>query len=595
MAVRRLTNARVLWLNERWLIESGEEPFGPVSRESYAERFLEDFGVLACDTQVGVGEPATRGAVSRSAFDAAAIFEGNAPGSGGGAAQYLMADRYGGTDGAVHGGSGRSAAKGGFIAKGIGKTPLVSPTADHFHSNGLMSLAEAVKEALCAELVCQELPWGAVPVLAIIDAGFVFPQHHFQDDDKREMRRAAIVVRPAFLRPAHFQRSIYFGTSGHADSDQFKDGLRVRSAVQAFANGCAGFPTLTEMFLRFAQQIGASRALRLCQGAFITSNVSADGGLVDFGSFRSMPDWRTIVGLRGESFGQELAYLRRAFVSVSSYFAKFAPQSLAGVDLRRFLQELDAAEAAQFHITCATGFGASDTPNDGEAKQLGEILDAYCAHQHSRRATFDSKDSFSWLYDAFVEREPYFLAPRREKELALAISALVRRSDRSESGMSARKARQFLEPRDRLTYIALDVDTRQLEERFLAADGATDNLVGEYIDRKLQESALYSMLIPARLELIAVTSNIYSFVALCETRSEKTRVFWVQGARRDTNVYILGCTVPLSDITAPVTKPGGLSVAFEIPWHCCDARGLRIGAHVIRLNVQRMRNRTVEG
>ncbi|RNL00808.1 MchC protein, partial [Xanthomonas vasicola pv. vasculorum] len=84
----------------------------------------------------------------------------------------------------------------------------------------------------------------------------------------------ATLIRPAFLRLAHFERSLYFGTSGSSNSDQFQDSLRVKDAVHfadQHAKREAGNPNglgveLSELYLRLAEQIAASRAHRLWTG-----------------------------------------------------------------------------------------------------------------------------------------------------------------------------------------------------------------------------------------------------------------------------------------------------------------------------------------
>ena len=114
--VSRLSSASVVWLNDRWLIQLGLDPMDLATRQGFIDELLSSFAVQSIDQLKADGHCR--------------------PADG-----FLNADRYGGTDGTIHGGSGRCGSKHGYIAKGIGRTPLVSTLADPGHSNGFLSLS----------------------------------------------------------------------------------------------------------------------------------------------------------------------------------------------------------------------------------------------------------------------------------------------------------------------------------------------------------------------------------------------------------------------------------------------------------------------
>lgn len=83
---------------------------------------------------------------------------------------------------------------------------------------------------------------------------------------------------------------------------------------------------IAETFGKVADQIGFGWASRLFHGGYFSSNVCADGKLIDFGSFRAMPSWdATATVTRGSPFGQDFALVDPALEAVSFYVSKYAP------------------------------------------------------------------------------------------------------------------------------------------------------------------------------------------------------------------------------------------------------------------------------
>ena len=132
------------------------------------------------------------------------------------------------------GACGRVTIIGKFQAKGIGQTPLVGQGAPAGHSHGCMSLAEAVLEALFAEIAAAEFPCAAVPIIAIMDTGLTFSSPDPEDKYDQNVPRA-IAVRPAAVRIAHAERAPLFKSSvtGFANV-QATDALRTKEIIDTW-------------------------------------------------------------------------------------------------------------------------------------------------------------------------------------------------------------------------------------------------------------------------------------------------------------------------------------------------------------------------
>lgn len=273
---RRFARASVLWLNDRWFRTLGVDLDQPTQRQQVERWLLDNYAV---------------GIPSQHDPDSEYV----------GPAIEMNADRYGGTGGTVHGGSGRCLFKAGFNVKGAGRTNLTAGDTDWYHSHGCLWLEEAIRETLFGELAAQVFPKGAVPVIALLDTG----TRIFWDDGTTGERRA-LLVRPNFVRIAHLQRSLFFGTSGFLGSDQELDARRCREVAERLWAGRGAFDWLHGLAQLIGEQVGFARFHRLWPGPFFSSNFSVDGRLLDFGSFRSLPDWKRRQGAASDlPFGRE--------------------------------------------------------------------------------------------------------------------------------------------------------------------------------------------------------------------------------------------------------------------------------------------------
>jgi len=369
-AARRIRDARLVWLNDRYWLDKGLNVLDPVTRSRVETWLLDTYAYC-----VPTGEN-----VSRLTGDQKVFF----------------ADRYGGSDGSPQGGSGRCGISGRFNVKGIGRTPLVGDPEriDIHHSHGCLWLDEGLREILGAELWSAERRCGAVPVVALIDCGFseTIPQWDFAG-------RRALLVRPNFVRMAHLQRSLYFGDGGTEGSQQYLDELRVRDANlgiwgdhEVRRDLDIPLDSIGDAVERLADSVAFSLIARFYFGGLSPSNITLDGKVVDFGAFAVMPSWRKVqYNSELPLFGDEIRAAAAIIESLCFYRAKYAPE------------------------------GAAENAGDMKKKFFGHLYAAFGAHVSSRllgTSAFEDAAEIIDLFRTFYDREqriPASLAKGRRR------------------------------------------------------------------------------------------------------------------------------------------------------------------------------------
>lgn len=308
LTLTALPHARVLWLNARASLQDPKFEACKGDLQAYGQHLL-----------------------------AQCAFALNAPPTATVAQAMATADRYGGMGIGCNGGSGRAAFVNGYYVKGIGATPLVGKLSDRVHSTGHCELQECIREAVLSECIDAEFPWGAVPVLAIIGTG-VFEERIIEagiasepttaTQDSANLTELCLLVRPAFLRPAHFDRAVNFLSD--MPKQGFQDAQRVKSMLQASKRtwGIAPFKQqLMQLHTRWAEQLAHGYVHRFCHGAPSPSNVTLDGRLLDFGATSTLPTWarvHTVFG--GPATGQELPVMVKALQNMLQQVSHQCPE-----------------------------------------------------------------------------------------------------------------------------------------------------------------------------------------------------------------------------------------------------------------------------
>lgn len=203
-----------------------------------------------------------------------------------------MADRYGGVGIGHNGGSGRNVIIDKFSVKGIGRTPLVSPSSAKSHTSGWAYLEECVREAIFSEVVGHDFPFGAIRVLCIIDT---LKNHQWPVDIQPNIERRTLLARENFCRPAHFERATGFEAGNLFEGE--KDTQRVAAVFSnalKFVSPLEFSQLIDDFWLRWAHQLAYGFVNRVSHGNNTPSNISLDGSLLDFGAASSVPFWGDI-------------------------------------------------------------------------------------------------------------------------------------------------------------------------------------------------------------------------------------------------------------------------------------------------------------
>lgn len=214
----------------------------------------------------------------------------------------LRAERYGGTGVGSNGGGVRVGLHADHHVKGIGRTDLCGAKTSFAHSYGGSTANAAVREAIWGEVFNMALPFGAVVAKAIILTGSELPG---EGADTATRQRRALLVRPNFLRPAHYLRASLFKPTASFRARWPSDADRVRVCARRFGAGVSealqyasrsNLPELlAEAYRRFAWQIAAARAKRLVHSSLSASNIAMDGRFVDFGGASGLSDHGRII------------------------------------------------------------------------------------------------------------------------------------------------------------------------------------------------------------------------------------------------------------------------------------------------------------
>jgi hypothetical protein len=299
--LRQLERPRMLWLNRR-VMRHDPQFAALASEQEYEQHLLRSCSFTLVDE---------REAPAVSAVEVTAI-----------------ADRYGGTGIGRNGGSGRAVFVNGYHVKGVGRTPLVSVLTDRAHASGGAYLEECAREAIFAEVVSAEFPFGAVPVLAIIETGSV---QVWDTDAGPKSERRCLLVRPAFIRPAHFVRATEFisACAWEGSLDAQRVARTAKAACEHFGRDSFG-AVWRGFWLRWAQQLAYGYVHRLSHGGHTESNIALDGRLLDFGATTALPSWARISTVHGGApTGMDMLFLAQAIQAAAPFLARYIDESMA--------------------------------------------------------------------------------------------------------------------------------------------------------------------------------------------------------------------------------------------------------------------------
>lgn len=453
----------------------------------------------------------------------------------------LHADRYGSSSGrTAHGGSGRVATIGAFQAKGIGVTPLVGTGGDRGHSDGCCSIEEAIRETIYSEVAAAEFPHGAVPVIAILATELSFSA---ADPSNR-----AIVIRPAVLRISHAERAPLFMESltGYRNC-QIDDATRTRDVIQRWIRDAAiGLP---ELVTRIAEQVAFGQVHRMFSGGYFSSNLTVEGGLMDFGGMRALPDWRNARNLDGVvGFGDEMKIVDKTIESLAFYFAKYKPKNSAappsGAALRRCAHD---AHARAFANECLRIWNAEANSDSASSAVIVQSLRRYYSWQQRHLINYkrDIPEQFGWLHDGFGAAAESEVLGKIAAALTQAFANLPDREERWWRAWTT--ANRYLAPRNCLGRETLKARIEQLP--------GTSMEVREFVRATVAGGRRHWPKLPSDLTVLAHLSYDGSTALLCDEVSTRRKVFWLEGLCVHERLLIFDSELPLasaSDIDAQV-------------------------------------------
>jgi hypothetical protein len=519
----RLRHARVIWTNERWLLERGVNIIDTEVRARVENWLIESFAYVVPTDNV----PGT------------AIWEDS---------KIFLADRYGSSDSSEHGGSGRAGISGCFQVKGIGPTPLIGGVDEWLHSHGCVWLEEAIREAICGEVASAELPYGALRALAILDCGF----NYVGVNGKRYERRA-LIVRPSCCRPAHLQRAVMFKPKDGDELAHLDDVDRVRQAVSRLStqkdSDSTSLVGLPELFHRLSKQIAYGLVNRLEFGSYLCSNMTMQGELLDFGAFGATKDWEAafVPGYVPRQFRVN-SRLKAAVKSIIYYFNKYNERGVQ-LDEFEYSSKCDHTIASAFRTYCEDIWQADFISPDLRLK-LAALTERY---MRSRKAHLSAK------FDGFDDNQSLFFPTDGQYSIASTDSVLQEAAELIETAsrdlddghvrlrMSIGRANRLLRGRSAL-------DRSALQKRIYAQIGGPHKTsvqpagINDLILKVVSESRRHWPHLKNGLVVLGQEVDGHATFLYCLDAYAEERVLWVEAPKVGGCVAIRGWLYPEEEI-----------------------------------------------
>lgn len=413
-----------------------------------------------------------------------------------------VVDRYGGAGIGQNGGSGRALYLNGYHIKGVGRTPLISSRTDEAHASGGAYLEEAVREAIFASLVELEFPHGSIPILAIIVTGQTTTW--IEDEGPRPERRC-LVVRPAFGRPAHYEKASSF--ISNIPHDGAADYMRSRMAL---VNSIArlGEQGLLEMFREFfskwGEQLAFSYIHRMPHGGNTSSNISLDARLLDFGGMTAVPGWSQYSTMLGcPPSGRELAFVVSTAESlIANYAQAISLEPEQKVSLTADLVAKAAgtyASTAYFQALALCGLGKYEiyAIQNIDGVQINREIDRILSQAQAEKiCIFDtmSPPKFSGGFDVvWTDSSSIFATPLRVR-LTSALAVINGGAPVSEENLLRIKSRAsyICRPRFGLYREQIKKNIYRAVENDLKGDRLSQESLDQLIGKYIVENARYS-------------------------------------------------------------------------------------------------------
>ena len=525
---QKLRHPKLVWINHRWLLQN---------RIKVDDQQAVDSAVRWIEEHLGF-------AVPQSHDQPAEYIE---------AFKTFKADRYGGSGIGPHGGSGRCGTWDGFQVKGIGVTPLVGSGLGYEHSHGAVTLEEAIREATYSELLCQEAPFGAVPVIAIIATG---TRMHWGEP-------RALLIRPPFMRASHLERAPFFRPVSarlNAERDYSNDVARVIRTVQMVSSKdrqedlLVRVKDLHEFIDRSTRQLAFSHVHRLYFGACSTSNLTINGEILDFGSARALVNWSSVECMHGAPrFGRDdLELLLSGCREIEFYIKKYAPNS-AFLDKRADL-ELHLRESYEAHLLRSfheVSGGECTADRDNGSHLAGIIASYFNRQQDGLKLSFltgHSPNEQRSLYEEICERQE-LVGDGVQKECfkhASRRSSCALPGHHEFSDVRLHHMRRMLMPRNELFREVLQQKIyKEIIDALAPSDPNFRHRTSEFIRNSVSRARRIFRWFSAEWIIMGSASNSYSTVLVAQHRSSGKSLALLHGHVLEGRLYFHGQALAL--------------------------------------------------
>ena len=292
----------------------------------------------------------------------------------------FLAERYGGAGILTNGGGARCGVDpSGIQIKGVGRNPLIGKESQRGYRSGGLTLVDALKEVVWGEILSHVLPHGSITTLAVIR----FIPQTSKKKSQSDISSQAIALRPVSLRPAHFCSAPFFLPLAKHNKQLLHDSDRVMGAVSYFPQALSLSlgshrpdasinQHMLNIVIRWAEQLGAARALRIMHGGLSASNICLDGRWIDYGSVSHLPSFINTKNIRPNFWSDSSAL----FSVVSELSFHIFDAFKIKIDTKELFNAFNCAVDGIFKIKLVELLGLlnSDYLRDIElAREVGEL------------------------------------------------------------------------------------------------------------------------------------------------------------------------------------------------------------------------------
>ncbi|MHB1992683.1 hypothetical protein [Metallibacterium scheffleri] len=410
-------------------------------------------------------------------------------------------------------------------------------------------------------------------MIAIIDTGLAYPF-----EDGRIGERRALLVRPLAFRPAHLERAALFSVGDDTRQAQILDVKRVKDAVGIFTSADQARNELgitvkdaKELVQNIARQIAFGQVHRLFHGGYFSSNLSINGELLDFGSFRSLPDWEKSFAMdHVPPFGEEMILLTQIIESLFFHLNKYRVEPGHQLEKVGLIELAKTTIESEFTSNVHTLWGLNPEEAD-EWKRLADCTANYYKRQQERLRSYASRveQRGEWIYNSIVgaSTDERIL---NEQSWIDEIDDLLRagygndeRGNRTRT-ISWLTASRLLEPR---IYLFREV----LQNCIYGVIGGDATISPEpaavraLVDRIVSESRRHWPLLPLGFQVRSQVCSACSSALICARAVDGAVFAWLEGTVIDNCWVAFNAYVPLAALTSHVTVSQGSRVGVLVP------------------------------